>query len=233
VVAVKNGQLRGLSEGSTTVAVTYTDPMGNELTTSFAVRSTFFPFGAQYINTSLFAEGTYDEATHTFKPGQWGQMGWTYPNGADMSGYKYLVVKLRKAQNCGAHLNIFTTNSIWGDCYGSADFGSKKLIPIPLKTAKLTSGDHKGQALDTRNIHIVSFWANGSGTIEVEDIYLTNNDDYSPSNTSVDGIITVDDSEGDVYSLSGQVIRRAASSRTLQDLPRGIYIIGGKKRIVR
>ena len=233
VVEIKNGQVRGIREGTATVAVTYTDPMGNDFSTSFVVKSTFFPLGAEYINTSLFAEGTYNEATHTFKPGQWGQMGWTYPNGADMSEYKYLVVKLRKAQNCDAHLNIFPQNSIWGDCYSTAGFGSKKLIPIPLQTVKLTSGDHKGQPLDTHNIHIVAFWANGNGTIEVEDIYLTNNDDYSPGQTSISDITTISDGMVDVYSISGQLISRSSLHDALNTLPRGIYIIGGKKYIVR
>lgn len=95
-----------------TVRVVYTDPIGNELTETFTVRSTFFPFGKEYITTNLFSEGTYDEATHTFKTGQYGQMGWVYSNGADMSAYKYLVLKLQKTAS-GAHLKIFTDNSIW------------------------------------------------------------------------------------------------------------------------
>ena len=234
VIEVKNGQIRGLSEGTATVGVTYTDPMGNELTGSFNVRSTFFPFGAQYINTSLFAQGTYNEKTRAFRPGQWGQMGWEYPNGADMSAYKYLVIKLKQAQTCGAHLNIFTTGSIWGENYASPDFGSKKQIVINLKTAKYTSDSRKGQTLDTKNIRIVDFWGNGNGTIVVDDMYLTNNEDYSPMSTSIDEVTVASAKSVNVHTLSGQLIRRGVSpQQAIQGLPRGIYIVGGKKMVVR
>jgi hypothetical protein len=206
--------------------------LGNELTTEFTVRSTFFPFGAQYINTSLFAQGTYNEATRTFHPGQWGQMGWEYPNGADMSAYKYLVIKLKKAQNCDAHLNIFTSNSIWGECYATASFGSKKQIVVNLQTAKYTSDNKKGQPLDTKNIRIVDFWSNGSGDIVVDDMYLTNNEDYSPEVPSAILGIVDDGQEAavNVYTLSGQLVRRAANrSHALDGLPKGIYVVGKRK----
>ena len=232
VVEVKNGYIRGLSEGTANVRVVYVDPLGNELTTEFTVRSTFFPFGAQYINTSLFAQGTYNEATRTFHPGQWGQMGWEYPNGADMSAYKYLVIKLKKAQNCDAHLNIFTSNSIWGECYATASFGSKKQIVVNLQTAKYTSDNKKGQPLDTKNIHIVDFWSNGSGDIVVEDMYLTNNEDYSPQVPSAifDVVDDGQDVPVDVFTLSGQLVRRAANSHSALDgLPKGIYVVGKRK----
>ena len=234
VIEIKNGQILGLSEGTANVNVTFTDPMGNVLTGAFTVRSTFFPFGAQYINTSLFAQGTYTESTRTFKPGQWGQMGWEYPNGADMSAYKYLVIKLKKAQNCSAHLNIFTTNSIWGECYSTPDFGSKTQIVVNLKTAKYTSDNRKGQALETDNIHIVAFWANGQGTIVVDDMYLTNNEDYSPMTTEVADIVAAQPEKVDVHTLSGQLIRRAADHQNAtRGLTPGIYIVGGKKVVVQ
>lgn len=234
VVEIQNGKLRGLGEGTAEVIATYTDPLGNELKASFTVRSTFFPFGAQYINTSLFSQGTYNEKTHTFKPGQWGQMGWEYPNGADMSAYKYLVVKLKQVQNCDAHLNIFTANSIWSDCCESPGFGSKKQIVINLQTAKYTSGGKAGQPLDTKNIHIVDFWANGNGTIVVDQMYLTNNEDYSPMQPT--DIVEVND-EGtqlvNVYHLSGQLIRNQVNRKeATMGLPSGIYIVGNRKVIV-
>lgn len=230
IIAMQNGTIRGLAEGTAQVTATYTDPMGNELQTTFNVRSTFFPFGKQYINTSLFAQGTYNEKTHTFRPGQWGQMGWEYPNGADMSAYKYLVIKLKQAQNCDAHLNIFTANSIWSDGYETPAFGSKKQIVVNLQTAKIKNG----QKLDTKNIHIVCFWANGSGNIVVDDMYLTNNSDYSPMQPS--GISTVADNgqaNVNVYSLSGQLLRHnVPQTEATQGLKAGIYIMGGKKIVI-
>ena len=227
VVQIRSGRLYGLAEGTASITAIYTDPMGHELRSSFSVRSTFFPFGAQYINTSLFANGTYNETTHTFHPGQWGQMGWTYPSGADMSAYKYLVIKLKQAQNCDAHLNIFTENSIWSDGFESPAFGSKKQIVVNLQTAKTKNGS----ALNTKNIHIVAFWANGSGNIVVDNVYLTNNSDYSPQSAAIDGVKVLSGSAADaVYSLSGQLLRRDGSVQSLQP---GVYLVGGKKMMVK
>ena len=234
IVAIQNGQVRGLKEGIAQVTATYTDPMGNELTATFSVRSTFFPFGAQYINTSLFSQGTYNEATHTFKPGQYGQMGWEYSNGADMSGYKFLVVKLKSAPS-GAHLNVFSAPSIWSDCCATPDFGSKKQVVLNLQTAKYTSGDKKGQALDTKNVRIVSFWSN-YGTIVVDDMYLTNNSDYSREDpTAIETVLTPEPATNSVlYDLSGRRIDQTSGMKP------GIYIqyspnsrLKGKKIIRR
>ena len=202
VAVVQGGQLRGVGEGIATVSYTYTDPMGNTLTGSFRVRSTFFPFGSEYINTSLFSQGVYDEAAHTFTTGQYGQMGWEYPNGADMSGYKYLVVNLKQT-SAGAHLNLFTDGSIWGNCHATSDFGARKRIVVNLGTAKYTSGDKTGQAVDTKNVRIVAFWAN-SGVIAVDDMYLTNNDDYTREDpTSVSDIAVDVAAPAAVWSASG------------------------------
>lgn len=234
IVAVQGGQLRGLSEGTADITAIYNDPMGNQLTASFTVRSTFFPFASEYINTSLFSQGTYTERTHTFKPGQWGQMGWEYPNGADMSGYKYLVINLKRANSCSAHLNIFTSGSIWGDCCASPDFGTKKQIVMDLSTATYTSGSKQGQPLDTKNIRIVCFWGNGNGTIIVNEMYLTNNEDFSPA-TGIGMLYQAEESpeqdarEEYLYDLSG---RRIGNGKSVNNkLPRGIYILNGKKFI--
>ena len=222
--------IRGVGEGTAEVSATYTDPMGNEMVLRFKVRSTFFPFAAKYISTSLFSQGTYNEKTRTFKTGEWGQMGWEYQNGADMSNYKYLVIKLKQTAS-GSHLNIFTANSIWSPNHETSDFGSRKQIVVNLQTAKYTSdGDMKGKPLDTKNIRIVSFWSN-RGTIVVDNMYLTNNSDYSPEQPSGIKMVEDDKSRMDnaVYDLQG---RRLPMSDIQQLMP-GVYIINGKKTIVR
>lgn len=227
VAVVQGGQLRGVGEGIATVSYTYTDPMGNTLTGSFRVRSTFFPFGSEYINTSLFSQGVYDEASHTFTTGQYGQMGWEYPNGADMSGYKYLVVNLKQT-SAGAHLNLFTDGSIWGNCHATSDFGARKRIVVNLGTAKYTSGDKTGQAVDTKNVRIVAFWAN-IAVIAVDDMYLTNNDDYTREDpTSVSDIAVDVAAPSAVWSASGvrlSSVRRGLNIiRTADGKTKKVYV---------
>ena len=223
-IMIQNGRLYGLKEGEAQVKAVYTDPMGHELEAQFNVRSTFFPFGAQHIKTDFFGNGTYTEKTHTFRPGQWGQMGWEYPSGIDMSDYKYLVIKL-SATSSSSHLNIFTENSIWSPCYSTADFGTKTQIVVNLQTAKYTSdGNKKGQQLDTKNIRIVAFWGNGSQDIKVKDMYLTNNADYSPNGIDAVRLMPVG-GDGRVYDLQGRRVNSGA-------LEKGVYIKDGKKIMI-
>ena len=144
------------------------------------------------------------------------------------SGYKYLVIKL-KSTSSSSHLNIFTENSIWSACCSTPDFSSKKQIVLNLKTATYTSdGDKKGQSLDTKNIRIVSFWGNGSQSIVVSDMYLTNNSDYSREETT--GIKTMENVRSKMsdvwYDMQG---RRLGGKPTAP----GIYIVGKRKVIVR
>ena len=236
VVSAARGRLRGLKEGTVNVVASYKDPMGNLLSTEFSVRSSFFPWGSEYITTNFFAEGTYMEKTHVFKPGQYGQMGWQYTEGGDWSEYKYLVIKFTRVHSCGdAHLNIFTDNSIWGDCCASESFGSKKEIVIKLQEAKYTSGEKTGEPLDLKNIHIVSFWgSNGRGSISVTDMYLTNNDDYSREETTAIQATETTPAMVDVYGINGVCLRQQVDTKhALQGLSRGIYIVNGKKCIVK
>jgi hypothetical protein len=151
-----------------------------------------------------------------------------------MSAYKYLVVKLKNPVS-GAHLNIFTDNSIWAQHSETSAFGSKKQIVVNLSTAKYTTdGDKKGKPLDTKNIRIIDFWGDRV-TITVDDMYLTNNSDYTREQP--DGIMTpstLNTQPTTVYTLSGQAVRHARNrQQALQGLPPGIYIIDNKKVVVR
>lgn len=225
IASANKGYIKGQTPGSTKVTATYTDKNGQQYQTTFNVTVNareFFSFKKEDIREFFGDTGTYDEATRTFHPGQWGQMGWQYDEGVDMSSYKYLVVKLKTPQNCSAHLNIFPQNSIWGSCYQSEDFGSKTMIVIKM-------ADVAAAQIDTKNIHIISFWTNGTGDLVVDDVYLTNNDDYSKQTT---GITTIQrEIENDVvYNLQGV---KVGSRDELKSLPRGIYIIGGKKVVVK
>ena len=105
---------------------------------------------------------------------------------------------------------------------------------LNLQEAKYTSGDKTGQPLDLANIHIVDFWGNGNGTVTVKDMYLTNNDDYSPIDPDAIEIVEGQASRVDVYSVQGTCLRRNVDARdAVNGLPRGIYVVGGKKYMVK
>ena len=141
-------------------------------------------------------------------------------------------------------MNIFTANSIWSPCCESPAFGSKKQIVVDFQTAKYTSGDTKGQPLDTKNIRIVCFWGNGNGTIVVEDMYLTNNSDYSPETPSAVEAVEYDNAQRPtgIYDLQGRRVGTLRSSETstsqplnssTSQLPKGIYIVNGRKVVIK
>lgn len=230
-VSIVCGLITGLKQGKATVTATYTDAWGNVLTDDFDVNTTYFPWGEEYVKTDIWEQGTYDEETRTFHTGQWGQEGWVYDNGVDMSGYKYLVVLLDKPTSIYSNIHLYPQNSIWGKGY-SQDFvyGETQLV-VPLQTITYNSGSAEdGQPFDFKHVHIVSLWSNGEGEIDVNDIYLTNNDDFTPTgiSRSVTGGGCTD---GPVYNLQG--IEVAHDSEEAAHLPKGIYIRNGKKFIVR
>ena len=225
VLDISSGMVIGRKNGRVSVKATYTDPMGNTLTASFTASSTFFPWAEEYINTTLFGDGTYREAARAFFPGVNGQMGWVYENGADMSGYKYLVLKLDKVQKVNAAINLYPQNSIWGNCY-SQPIGDATTVVIPLQEIEYTSGDAVGEPVNTANIMIVALYAGSGGVIDVADAYLTNNDDYSPEGVSVTtpSISLLWKADGPIYNLQGMRVDRVT---------KGVYIQNGKKILVK
>ena len=235
VVEIKNGIMSALRGGHAQVKATYTDIFGNTVSTAFPVEVRYFLFNEKYVDISIGgASGVYNENNHAMRPAANGQIGWIYNKPADMSGYKYLVVKLREPQTCDAHLNIYTDANMKNG-YTSEPFGSETLIAIDLADTRYTTGPKQGELLDTKNVHIVSFSGSGSGYMIVTDVYLTNSGDYSPETTIVNQATVGQMTHAvSVYTLSGQLVRRAANhQQALENLHSGIYIIDGRKYVVK
>ena len=227
VADIKDGEVRGLSQGCTEVKAIYTDPVGKVSSLSFTLNSTCFPFSEEFIETALFGNGTYREAARAFFPGENGQMGWKYTDGLDMSGYKYLVLKLDKVQKVGACIMLYTENNIWSDCC-QYPVGEEVLVAVPLHDITYTSGELQGEPVDVSHVMIVALYAGQGGVIDVADMYLTNNEDYSSDAVSVFSVKSkTSKADGIVYDLSG--VRMNGTD----NLPKGIYIKDGKKFVVK
>ena len=217
VADIKDGEVRGLSQGCTEVKAIYTDPVGKVSSLSFTLNSTCFPFSEEFIETALFGNGTYREAARAFFPGENGQMGWKYTYGLDMSGYKYLVLKLDKVQKVGACIMLYTENNIWSDCC-QYPVGEEVLVAVPLHDITYTSGELQGEPVDVSHVMIVALYAGQGGVIDVADMYLTNNEDYSSDAVSVFSVKSkTSKADGIVYDLSG--VRMNGTD----NLPKGIY----------
>jgi len=217
IASSNNGYIKGLTPGSTKVTATYTDKKGQQYQTSFNVTVSareFFSFNQNDV-IAIWDNCTYNESTRAFTMAAYGQVGWKYPEGIDISGYKYLVVKLKQEQNIGAEIRIFPVNTIWG-----ANEHIKALSGT-MTVTKLSEVN-----FDLSKVYIIDFWSRG-GTIYVDDVYLTNNDDYSKQAT---GISTIhrEIENNEVYNLQGV---KVGTLDEIKSLPQGIYIVGGRKLV--
>ena len=242
VVDVYNGQLRALKQGSSVVSASYKDMMGNMVETQFTVNATYFPFSADDVKL-LYGTGTYTESGHMFRPfkngRQYGRIGWEYDKHIDISDYQYLVVKLRALTTVG---NIYIYPTAENVYFKSENFSNTRQFVIDLKEAKYTSTQRKGQPLDLTDIRVICFSGDGSntnnpsstsaGSIYVSEMFLSNDAQYDP--TGIAEVMTVVDDKVDVCTLSGLLLRRGvARDRAAEGLPAGIYVIGGKKVIIK
>lgn len=180
-----------------------------------------FSLTEKWFNPSIWEHGTFDEATGALTTGQYGFGGWQYPQGADVSDWKYLVVELSQTQSRGASFRLFDVNNYW-DKPAMFDFGRETRLVIDLHGMK----NDEGRTLDPSHIYIAGFWTLGGSPIYIKDIFLSD-DGETPSTVQspISGSHPLP-----VYDLLG---RRVGMSDDIHYLPNGLYIIGGKKYVNR
>lgn len=227
VVGVKNGRLTSYSEGNAVVTASYNDALGNTVSTSINISVSAFPLTAAGINPSVYGSGTFDESTHTLVTGQYGFGGWEYTNGTDLSGYKYIVIEMNKAQSNGASFRLFDENSYWSSP-SMTNIGSSTTVKIEL--AKLVKNGTT-TPLDLSHIYIAGFWSYGGGDISIKNIFFSNDGE-----TPVTGIHEIEETDKpvDVYNLSGMLLySKLKKGDVLKKLSKGVYIIEGKCVVVK
>lgn len=141
----------------------------------------YFPGTEVPFSPSIWETGTF--VNSCLITGQYGFGGWQFPGGLDLSGYKYLVVKLQKPAESGSwSLRIFDENNYWvGKLYRN-NFGKETTIVVPLDKMERSTDDNgtlDGTVLDPKHIYILGFWSPGGTPLYFDKIYLTNKDDYS------------------------------------------------------
>ena len=149
--------------------------------------------------------------------GQYGFGGWQYPQGADLSGWKYLVVELKEAQTRGASFRLFDVNNYW-DKPAMFDFGNDTRLVIDLHQMK----NEQGRTLDPSHIYIAGFWTLGGSPIYIKSIFLSDDGETPTAIT----LPVAADKQQPVYDLTG---RKVGTSDHLRQLPAGLYIINGRK----
>lgn len=183
-----------------------------------------FVFDFNYFKPTIWADGTFDEDTHTFVAGQWGFGGWEYDTPIDLSGYQYLVAELEQPQTNGAEFRVFDKASYWEQPYSRA-FQDQKLLVCELNGMMKNLSDGSIVPLNTSEVYRVGFWAYGGQPIVIKQVFATNNDPYNEvEDVAVDAIDSVK-----VYNLQGMEVLSDAENDAVSQLPAGIYIVNGKK----
>ena len=175
-------------------------------------------FSFESDDITVASGATYNESTRTFTATKALLMGWNYSNPVDFSGSKYLVVKLKEPQTANGEVRLMKKNSIG---YREA-IGDNTTIVIDLHNMVYSNA-----VMDPSAVYKVLFRANQAGTIAVEDVFLSSDDQYASLVTS---IRNVDSSSSPfhapLYSLDGRLVRYDA-------LKPGLYIQEGRKVIIR
>lgn len=189
-----------------------------------------FSLTNEWFIPNIWEQGTFDETTGYLKTGQWGFGGWQYPQGVDLSAYKYLVVELKQQQSCGASFRMFDTNNYWTSPF-RISFGNQTKVKIDLqnmtayKDDACTQFDHH---VDASHIYIAGFWTTGGSPIYIKNVFLSD-----------DGINPTGISEYETGHY-GEVVREyyTPDGRKLDKPQPGLNIVkvtetGGKTRIFK
>jgi len=138
-----------------------------------------------------------------------------------MSGYRFLVVKLKEPQECGAQIRIYNKNSINSTSYKDT-INARTTVVIDLHHMVYNA---KGATIDPSKVFIVAIRTSKAGTVAIDDIFLTNDEQYGDA-TAINGSVTRNGSPSPVFTLDG----RHADPRSLRP---GIYVQDGRKLVRR
>ena len=219
-VLIQDGKIVG--EGDATVEVLYDDFSGQQTTTSFTTHISYFPFTADYFKKRQ-GTATVDVANRTVQfLGTNAQAGWQYGSTIDFSAFKYLVVKLKEAQTGDIEIRL-----------------SKKVGSTISVGYKETIGDRMIIAIDLNNmiynkvkmapstVYKVLFHSPQTGSIAIDDIFLSNDDQYAVYTTGVRPVVnTSGPFVPPLYSLDGRLVQT-------EPLKGGVYISEGQKKVIR
>ena len=158
---------------------------------------------------------SYDEPSRTITLTGNGQAAWTYPNLADWSTFKYLVVKLKEQQTIDAEVWLYgkTKNVSYRDTI-------RERTTVVIDLQNLQYGKN---VMDPSKVYKMAFRAPKAGTIAVDTVFLSNDNKYDPTGIRT-VTMTANETDGAVYDLRGNRVNADA-------LKPGIYIYKGKKII--
>jgi beta-xylosidase len=227
VVEVNRGRLISKKDGNAVLTADYKGALGGSKNITISVNSTTFPLTAALFNPSIWETGSFDESTHQVITGQYGFAGWYYSNGVNLSDYKYLVAKLSKV--CGGlSLRLYDQNNYWTTPV-MYDVNTSNMNQVVVTLDKMYNSN--SEKVDSSHLYYIGYWTYGGTPFVIDDMYLTNNDDYSKMASGLqDVVISDDDTIVDVFTIEGRKVRSNVSKKeATRGLSPGFYIVGNKK----
>ena len=149
-----------------------------------------------------------------------GLAGWSFEDCIDLSGYKYLVINLKRNGTKETYLRIYDHGSFFGDCYQLELKGEKDFV-IDLHDLKTEAG----RVLDPSHIRLVGFAADAEATVYVGSAFL-----------SLDGqteATAIEDVKASTANAQRSTDYFDLSGRRVNNPTKGIYIVNGKKVFVK
>jgi hypothetical protein len=228
IVQITNGQAIAKENGEVTITVSFKDVFGNLVSKDVHIKTSTFPLVSKLLNPSISGQGTFDETTHTLVTGQSGFGGWSYTNGVNLSGYKYLVARLGSDNNSNISFKVFDENS-YSTKAAECDFGNTRQAVVNLSNVYKKGTTTK---LNPSHMYIVGFWSTGNSPIVIDSVFLSNSTDYDPP-TAINELsfkVLNENEIVDVYTIMGVRIRSKIKREfATKGLPDGVYIVGKNK----
>ena len=218
-ILVKDGKIVG--EGTGQVDVIYDDFSGQQTIVSFTTHATYFPFTASYFKKQS-GSVTVDVDTRSLQfAGTNAQAGWSYGNNIDFSAFKYLVVKLKEPQTSGVEIRLSKKSG------SSTSLGYKEALEDRTVVAiDLDNMYYNKVKMDPSNVCKVVFQSPKAGTLVIDDVFLTNDEQYAVY-TGISSVVDASSPfQAPLYSLDG----RLAAPKALSP---GVYIQQNKKVLIK
>lgn len=205
-------------DGEAVVTAHYQDVNGKEVEVSFNVTVGKFLLGEGCINPSIIGAGTYTPKSKALKTSENGLGGWQFDNGTNLYEYPYLVIRLRLVPAPKPEIRIYDAPVASATKYYSETVTNKKIV-IDLKATKL----------NTRHIYAVGFKT--TSIMYISEAYLSY-DGETPA--AAIELPTTSNSlkETTIFDIQGKVIRKGEGA-SVDTLPKGLYIINGKKHFIK
>lgn len=182
----------------------------------------YYPNTTDRFDANIWEKGSVTEnadGSFTLVTGQYGFGGFQFSGGRDFSAFKYMVVKFATRPSSGGwSFRLFDHSSYWTEP-AMYDCVNKDMVVVNLQSMK----NNKSEAVDPSHIYIMGFWSYGGSKLNIKEMYVTNNDDYTLGIGGV--VIDSANADGRLFNLSGQQITTPR--------PGTIVIRNGRKFVVK